>query len=173
MKISPRKRKKALKNQGFLRRYLFYRPFMAGAKWYWLSPKRRCSTAFVILFNLFVSRSSHEHPIMRTFLRSVASKNTAHKNSVLYFWLGRSDSNTRMTASESVALPLGDAPICENFRSFYLRYFIKLLCFWQAFLYAFTNFFQKSCKKVAHPFFSTVLFCYDKIKKDFLCYFLN
>ena len=26
-------------------------------------------------------------------------------------WLGRSDLNTRMTESESVALPLGDAPI--------------------------------------------------------------
>ena len=32
-----------------------------------------------------------------------------HKNT--HFWLGRSDSNTRMTESESVALPLGDAPM--------------------------------------------------------------
>ena len=53
------------------------------------------------------------------------------------FWLGRSDSNTRMTESESVALPLGDAPIYRNLRSFYLRYFIKLLCFLQAFSYPF------------------------------------
>ena len=28
-------------------------------------------------------------------------------------WLGRSDSNTRMTESESVALPLGDAPMID------------------------------------------------------------
>ena len=49
-------------------------------------------------------------------------------------WLGISDSNTRMTESESVALPLGESPIYQNFRSFYLRYFIKNFSFWQAFL---------------------------------------
>ena len=32
----------------------------------------------------------------------------------LFIWLGISDSNTRMTESESVALPLGDAPICRT-----------------------------------------------------------
>ena len=49
---------------------------------------------------------------------------------IVYIWLGRSDSNTRMTESESVALPLGESPIFAS----YVRYFIKLFPFLQAFL---------------------------------------
>ena len=71
-----------------------------------------------------------------------------------------------MTESESVALPLGDAPICENLRSFYLRYFIKLFAIWQAFSYPFQNFFHFSLKKVISPPFLFPLGCYDKTKKE-------
>ena len=36
-------------------------------------------------------------------------------------WLGRSDSNTRMTESESVALPLGDTPKFIKTANLYVR----------------------------------------------------
>ena len=85
---------------------------------------------------------------------------------IVYIWLGRSDSNTRMTESESVALPLGDAPICENLRSFYLRYFIKLFLILQAFSYPFQNFFLFSAKKVLSPPFLFPVNHYDKEKKE-------
>ena len=65
---------------------------------------------------------------------------TLFMHKTVYNWLGRSDSNTRMTESESVALPLGESP--KSF-VFYLRYFIKLFHFWQAFLRPFYNFFEK------------------------------
>ena len=70
-----------------------------------------------------------------------------------------------MTESESVALPLGDAPLCTDRIPFYLRYFIKLSRVWQAFLPPFQNFFQNKTKKDLFPFISLRLSVYDKIKK--------
>jgi len=51
----------------------------------------------------------------------------------------------------------------ENFRSFYLRYFTKLLSIWQAFSYPFLNFFQNSSKKPSHSLFSSHFPLYDGI----------
>ena len=70
-----------------------------------------------------------------------------------------------MTESESVALPLGDAPLFQNFRSFYLRYFIKIFFVWQAFSYTFKNFFLFSPKKIIPFLFSTRTFLYDYKKR--------
>ena len=95
-------------------------------------------------------------------LRNSHTKKSIPFGMPFFVWLGRSDSNTRMTESESVALPLGDAPIFlfySNFYCFYLRYFIKLFLFWQAFLCSFMKFFLFFLKKgfffsffdVSHP----------------------
>ena len=53
-----------------------------------------------------------------------------------------------------------------NFYSFFLRYFIKLLLFWQAFSYPFPKFFHFSLKKVLRSPFSfprTVYYVLDLI----------
>ena len=42
----------------------------------------------------------------------------------LFYWLGWLDSNQRMTVSKTVALPLGDSPICGK-REDYNRFFFK------------------------------------------------
>ena len=39
------------------------------------------------------------------------SSQKKHPQGVFFFWLGRRDSNPRMTESKSVALPLGDGPL--------------------------------------------------------------
>ena len=72
----------------------------------------------------------------------------------MYNWLGRSDSNTRMTESESVALPLGDAPIfyTKGIRNLYLRYFNKKFHFLQAFLCRFIIFFKSFFFSAFFPF---------------------
>ena len=85
------------------------------------------------------------------------------KNTTLFgwcfSWLGRSDSNTRMTESESVALPLGDAPMYLHLPC----YFIKLLCFLQAILPTFRKFFQNSAKKINPSFFLIFSRLYNEI----------
>ena len=141
---------------------------MAGAKIFWLNRQSvETPMGFVSYCSFVCGRVSREHPTTRVFLRSVASQKK--KRNTLWYpvfsWLGRSDSNTRMTESESVALPLGDAPICGNNRFIHLRHFIKLLSFWQVFLHTFLNFFQISLKKVLIPFFSAYPFLYDNTQK--------
>ena len=86
--------------------------------------------------------SSREHPKSRgSHPPQIATKKDIPKV-CLFLWLGRSDSNTRMTESESVALPLGDAPIWKL--AFHL-----LALFYQKFhnlasvLRAFFKFLQK------------------------------
>ena len=68
----------------------------------------------------------------------------------LSIWLGWRDLNSRMTESESVALPLGDTPIFLAITTtdysaapdkFTLpRYFTRFFVVWQAFLYRFLFF---------------------------------
>ena len=56
-------------------------------------------------------------------------------------WLGISDSNTRMTESESVALPLGESPMSFVFCLFILSNFLN---FGKRFYTLFYKFFKKS-----------------------------
>lgn len=68
----------------------------------------------------------------------------------LCFWLGWRDLNSRMTESESVALPLGDTPIflaktttdysAAPDKPTLPRYFTHFFVVWQAFLYRFLFF---------------------------------
>ena len=79
-------------------------------------------------------------------LRIRTQKNkTDHPMVVCFVWLGRSDSNTRMTESESVALPLGDAPMYSR-KQPQLLYCVILannFTFCKRFYATFQKFFKK------------------------------
>ena len=65
----------------------------------------------------------------------------------LFLWLGRSDSNTRMTESESVALPLGDAPM------YFVGRFHNLTCVILSKIFTFCKRFWASFVKFLKTFF--------------------
>ena len=69
------------------------------------------------------------------------------------FWLGRSDSNTRMTESESVALPLGDAPLCRTRVPFTCVILSNFFPFGKRFY----TLFQISLKKFLHGYIPCIL----------------
>ena len=92
-----------------------------------------------------ISRSSHEHPIRRAVLPFASSaRKKAYSKVCLFSWLGRSDSNTRMTESESVALPLGDAPICGKSFPFTCVILSKIPAFGKRFRALLESFFKKA-----------------------------
>ena len=47
---------------------------------------------------------------------SIKKRTFVGRQKCVFCWLGWRDSNSRMTESESVALPLGDTPICNSLR---------------------------------------------------------
>ena len=105
----------------------------------------KCRLGFVKSKTPADGHFSREHPIRRdSHLSPQQHKNTAHQNGVLYFWLGRSDSNTRMTESESVALPLGDAPICGKSFPFTCVILSKIPAFGKRFRALLESFFKKA-----------------------------
>ena len=71
-------------------------------------------------------------------------KNSLKSESLNSCWLGRLDSNQRITESKSVALPLGDAPITKGF---------------------YHNFFSLSTIKIKNLFFVHFL-CADKVNEQ-------
>ena len=90
----------------------------------------------------------------------------------LLIWLGRSDSNTRMTESESVALPLGESPMSTCHK----RSFIKNFCFLQAFFYPILKVFLFSTKKThISPFPAPNLFYNmpNHLFRSIICFYLN
>ena len=78
--------------------------YAVGRKLFWCcAPKRRRSTPLIVISTIsFLAPRATPLIVISTisFLAPRANKNTAHLFGVLYFWLGRSDSNTRMTESE-------------------------------------------------------------------------
>ena len=80
-------------------------------------------------------------------------KKTRQISTCRVFWLGISDSNTRMTESESVALPLGESPILRYQTQFYWRLrglFYQTFPLLASILY---TFFKIRQKKIYSPLF--------------------
>ena len=103
-------------------------------------------------------------PPTRSLVFSRLSHNTKKKTGPVmvpvFSWLGISDSNTRMTESESVALPLGESPRNGLWRAFtlHLHYFSKLFPVWQAFSRLFSIFFEKRWKiSLTTPLFCSII----------------
>ena len=71
----------------------------------------------------------------------------------LYFWLGMSDSNARMTESETVALPLGESPLCRDFALFYGVILTNFSRFGKHFYILLGSFFFFRQKLPANDFF--------------------
>ena len=64
-----------------------------------------------------------------------------------FSWLGWLDSNQRMTVSKTVALPLGDSPICVG-RKHYNKFFSKMQAFFKKcikYLIKYLNISELSC----------------------------
>ena len=146
---------------------------MAGAKIFWLNRQSvETPMSFAFYCSFVCGRFSREHPKTRVFLRSVASQKK--KRNTLWYpvfsWLGRSDSNTRMTESESVALPLGDAPICGKSFPFTCVILSKFSLFCKRFYTLFGIFFVFRQKKSFLLFFPSLDSFMIKQKGVFLCF---
>ena len=106
-------------------------------------------------FFIYVTCLSPIPPTRKSaFLLFKTARKKTYPMVCLFSWLGRSDSNTRMTESESVALPLGDAPLCRNLHSLLLALFYQTFFLLASIFVCFSKLFSFFGKKTLFfPFF--------------------